>query len=106
MKTWYERVGGPCSHSSSNKPSDHEDVSEVDQILLRLYKAVDIQEAVRCNNLLDKDNVNNASQFLAPNHQHRPSRADISHNPLNSLTNEAPAVVSELSPKLTGTKNR
>jgi hypothetical protein len=32
MKTWYDRVSGPCSHSSSDKPDDHEGISPVDQL--------------------------------------------------------------------------
>jgi hypothetical protein len=38
--------------------SDHEDLSEVDQLSVHLYvehqEALDIQEAIRRNNLLDK----------------------------------------------------
>jgi hypothetical protein len=71
MKAHYERVSGPCSHSNSHNPSDHEDLSVVDELSVRLFmefqESVDIQEAIRCDNLLEKENVNNASQFLAPN---------------------------------------
>jgi hypothetical protein len=54
----YERVSAPRSHSTSNDPGDHEDLSELDQLCLRLYveyqEALDIQEAIKHDNLLDK----------------------------------------------------
>jgi hypothetical protein len=65
MKGRYKRVSGPCSHSTSGNPSNNEDLSEVDGLSVRLY--VEFQETLRCNNLLEKENINNASQFLAPN---------------------------------------
>jgi hypothetical protein len=71
MKVWYERVSGPCSHSTSGNPSDHEDLSAVDELSVHLYvefqEAVDIQEALRHDKLLEKENINNASKYLAPN---------------------------------------
>jgi hypothetical protein len=46
----YERVTGPCSHSSSNNPGDHEDLLEVDELSVCLYvkyqEVVDIHEAL------------------------------------------------------------
>ena len=59
------------THSSSNNPNDHEDLLEVDKLSVRLYveyqEAVDVQEALRHDNLLEKENIQNASNFLAPN---------------------------------------
>jgi hypothetical protein len=90
VQVWYERVSGPCSHSSSNNQGDHEDLSEVDQLLVCLYveyqEAVDIQEAIRRDNLLDKETVNNASQFLAPNPQPLPCLGDVTHKPLSTIS--------------------
>jgi len=44
---------------------------EVDKLSVHLYveyqEAVDIQEALRCDILLEKENIQNASNFLAPN---------------------------------------
>jgi hypothetical protein len=61
MKAHYERVSAPGSHSTSNDPGDHEDLSELDQLCLWLYaefqEALDIQEAIKRDNLLDKENV-------------------------------------------------
>jgi hypothetical protein len=111
LKSHYERVSAPGSHSTSNDPGDHEDLSELDQLCLWLYmeyqEALDIQEAIRCNNLLDKENVHNASQFLAPNPQPLPCSVAVTHHPLSTISNEAPALVNgEVSPKpLVGTKN-
>jgi len=51
-------------------PDDHEDLSVLDELCVRLIveyqEVVDIQEALRCNNMLEKENIHNASQFLAP----------------------------------------
>jgi len=78
IKARYERVTGPYSHSSSDNPGEQKDLLEVDQLSVRLYmkyqEGVDIQEAIRHDNLLDKDYINNASQFLAPNSQTFPSQ--------------------------------
>jgi hypothetical protein len=67
MKAHYERASAPGSHSTSNDPGDHEDLSELDQLCLRLFaefqEALEIQEAIKRDNLLDKENVANASQF-------------------------------------------
>jgi hypothetical protein len=61
MKAHYERVSAPRSHSTSNDPGDHEGLSELDQLCLRLYaefqEALDIQEAIKRDNLLDKENI-------------------------------------------------
>ena len=109
MKVRYDRTTGPGTHSSSDNPGDHEDVLPVDEVAVRLYveyqEAVDIQEALRRDNLQDKENVNNASQFLAPNPQPLPRSLDT-RNPLSSLTNEVPSLVTEISPKPTGTKKQ
>ncbi len=82
----------------------------VDELAVRLYieyqKAVDAQDALKHDNLLEKENVNNISQFLAPHPQPLPCSADISHNPLSSLTNEVPLLVSEILPKPTMTKKQ
>ncbi len=98
MKVQYERVTGPGTHSCSDNPGDHEDILLADELAVGLYieyqEAVDAQEALRCNNLQDKENVNNACQFLAPHPQPLPRSADISCNPLSSLTNEVPSLVS------------
>jgi hypothetical protein len=71
MKPRHERVSGPGSHSNSHNPTDHEDLSVVDELSVCLFvefqESVDIQEALRRNNLLETENINNASQFLAPN---------------------------------------
>jgi hypothetical protein len=100
MKAHYERVSAPGSHSTSNDPGDHEDLSEMDQLCMRLYveyqEALDIQEAIKCNNLLDKENVTNASQFLAPNPQPFPCSVAVTHHPLSAMSNEAPALVKPL----------
>jgi hypothetical protein len=92
MKVRYYRVSGPCSHLSSHNPGDHE--------------AVDIQEMIRRNNLLEKDNVSNASQFLKPNHPPLPRTSAVTQNPLSAIYNEAPALVNKVSPKLIGTKKQ
>ncbi len=46
MKERYKRVSGTCSHSTSGNPSNHEDLSEVDEVSVHLYvkfqKTVDI----------------------------------------------------------------
>jgi len=109
MKVRYDRTTGPGTHSSSDNPGDHEDVLPVDEIAVRLYveyqEAVDIQEALRRDNLQDKENVNNASQFLAPNPQPLPRSSDT-RNPLSSLSSEIPSLVNEISPKPTGTKKQ
>jgi hypothetical protein len=90
----YERVSAPGSHSTSNDPGDHEDLSELDQLCLRLYveyqEALDIQEAIKHDNLLDKENIANALQFLAPNPQPLPRSVAITHHPLSTISNEAP----------------
>ncbi len=50
MKARYESVSCPCSHSNSRNPSDHEDLSEVDELSVCLFmefqESVDIQEAL------------------------------------------------------------
>jgi len=98
MKVHYERVSAPGSHSSSNDPGDHEDLSELEQLCLRLYveyqEALDIQEAIRCDNLLDKENIANTLQFLAPNPQPL-SHSVVTHHPLSAISNEAPALVND-----------
>jgi hypothetical protein len=104
MKAHYERVSAPGSHSTSNDPGDHEDLSELDQLCLRLYaefqEALDIQEAIKCDNLLDKENVAHALQFLAPNPQPLPCSVAVTRHPLSAISNEAPALVNdEVSPK-------
>ena len=110
MKVQYERITGPGTHSCSDNPGDHEDVLPIDELAVRLYieyqEAVDAQEAYRCNNLLEKENINNASQFLAPHPQPLPRSADISRNPLSSLSNEVPSLISEMSPKVIGTNKQ
>jgi hypothetical protein len=62
----YERAMGPHSHSSTNNPGDCEDLSEVDELSVCLYveyqEVVDIQEALKHNNLLDKENVRGDSK--------------------------------------------
>ena len=104
MKVNFERVSAPGSHSSSNDPGDHEDLSELEQLCLRLYgeyeEALDIQEAIRRDNLLDKENVANSTQFLAPNPQPLPRSVAVTRHPLSAISNEAPALVNdEISPK-------
>jgi hypothetical protein len=109
MKVRYGRNTGPGTHSSSDNPGDHEDVLVVDEPAVRLYvkyqEAIDIQEALKCDNLQEKKNVNVASQFLAPNPQPLPRSSDT-RNPLSSLSNEIPSLVNEISPKPTGTKKQ
>jgi hypothetical protein len=65
MKSHYERVSAPGGHSSSNDPRNHEDLLELNQLCLHLYveyqEAFDIQEAIRCDNLLEMENFHNAS---------------------------------------------
>jgi hypothetical protein len=110
VKKRYERVNGPGTHSSSSNPSDHEDVLVVDQLASRIFveykEAIDIQEALKRDNLQDKENVDNASQFLEPHPQLLPRSTDITSNPLSSLTNEVPSLISEISPKPTITKKQ
>jgi hypothetical protein len=110
MKVRYERITGPGTHSCSDNPGDHEDVLPVDELTIRLYieyqEAVEAQEACRCNNLLEKENITNASQFLAPHPQPLPCSVDISCKPLSSLSNEVPSLVTEISPKVIGTKKQ
>ncbi len=81
----------------------------VDELAVRLYveyqEAIDIQEALKHDNLLEKENINGASQFLAPHPQPLPHSTDT-HNPLSSLSNEIPSLVSEISPKPTTTKKQ
>jgi hypothetical protein len=111
IKARYERVNGPGTHSSNN-PNNHEDLSEVDKLSVCLYveyqEAVDIQEALRCNNLLEKEIIQNASNFLAPNPQPLPRTSDVICNPLSTISSEAPALVNDdVSPKLSiGTKKQ
>jgi len=99
MKHHYERVSAPGSHSSSNDPGDHEDLSELDQMCVRLYQeyqeALDILEAIKRDNLLDKENVANATQFLAPNPQPLPRSVAVTRHPLSAISNEAPALVND-----------
>jgi hypothetical protein len=103
---------GPGTHSSSNNPNDHEDLLEVDKLSVHLYveyqEAVDNQEALRRDNLLEKENIQNASNFLAPNPQPLPCSSDVIQNPLSAISNEAPALVNnDVSPKPTvGTKKQ
>jgi hypothetical protein len=109
MTARYKRVSGPCSHSSSDNPCDHEDVSEIDELSVHLYmeyqEALDIQEAIQCNNLPEKEKVNNASQFLAPNPPPLPRASAVTQHPLSTISNEAPALVNEVSHKCIGTEN-
>ncbi len=110
MKIRYERVNGPGHHSSSSSPSDHEDVLVVDQLASRIFiehqEAVDVQEALKRDNAQDKENVDNASQFLAPHPRPLPRSADVTRNPLSSLSNEVPSLISETSLKPTTTKKQ
>jgi hypothetical protein len=110
VKIRYERVNGPGRHSSSCNPSDHEDVLMVDQLASRIFveyqEAIDIQEALKRDNLQDKENVNNASQFLAFHPQPLPRSSDVTRNPLSSLSNEVPSLVSDISPKPATTKKQ
>ncbi len=76
----YRRIDG---HDQKNRAS----CALSDSLVRKYQEAVDIQEALRRDNLQDKENVNNASQFLAPNPQPLPRSLDT-HNPLSSLTNE------------------
>ncbi len=82
----------------------------VNELAVRLYseyqEAIDIQEALQHDNILDNENISNASQFLAPHPQPLPRSADIGHNPLSSLSNEVPSLTSKISPKQTGTKKQ
>jgi hypothetical protein len=73
---------------------------------MEYQEAVDIQEAIRCNNLLDKENINNASQFSAPNPQPLLHTSDVTHNPLRAISNKVPALVNKLTPKPVDTKNQ
>ncbi len=70
---------------------------------MEFQESVDIQEALRCDNLLEKENINNTSQFLAPN---PPPLPRATRNPLSAISNEAPALVNEVSPKHIGTKKQ
>jgi preprotein translocase subunit SecD len=112
IKARYDRVNGPGTHSSSNNPNDHEDLLEVDKLSVHLYveyqEAVDIQEALQPNNLLEKENIQNASNFLAPNPQPLPRSSDVTQNPLSAISNEAPTLVNDdVPPKPTiGTKKQ
>jgi hypothetical protein len=107
-----DRVNGPGTHSSSNNPNDNENLLEVDKLSMRLYveyqEVVDIQEALRCDNLLEKENIQNASNFLAPYPQPLPCSSDVIWNPLSAIFNKAPALVNnDVSPKPTiGTKKQ
>ncbi len=59
----------------------------------------------RLDNLKEKENIDDASQFLALHPQPLPHSLDTC-NPLSSLTNEVPSLVNEISPKPTGTKKQ
>jgi hypothetical protein len=91
---------------------DHEDLSVLDELWVWLFveyqEVVDIQEALQHDNMLEKENIHNASHFLAPNPQPLPRTSETIHNPLSSISNEAPALVNdEMSPKpLIGTKKQ
>ena len=66
--------------------------------MLTVVCALDIQEAIKRDNLLDKENVANASQFLAPNPQPLPGSVAVTRHPLSAISNEA-LVNDEVSPK-------
>jgi hypothetical protein len=106
IKARYDRVNSTGTHSSSNNPNDHDDLLEVDKLSVRLYveyqEAVDIQEALQWDNLLEKENIQNESNFLAPNPQPLPHSSDVIQNSLSAISNEAPALVNDdVSPKPT-----
>jgi hypothetical protein len=109
MKVWYDRITGPGTHSSLSNPGNHEDVLVVDELAVRLYveyqEAFDLQEALKHDNLLEKENINVASQFLAHHPQPLPHSTDTC-NPLSSLSNEIPSLVSKISPKPTTMKKQ
>jgi hypothetical protein len=83
-------------------------LSEVDELFVCLYiecqETIDIQEVSRYGNLLEKENINIASQCLAPNPQSLPRSGNGTHNPLSAISREVPALVNEVSPKFVGTK--
>ena len=75
---------------------------------MQYQEVVDIQEALWRNNMLEKENVHNASQFLATNPQPLPRTSEMIHNPLSIISYEVPALVNnEVSHKpLVGTKKQ
>ena len=62
---------------------------------MEYQEAVDIQEALQRDNLLEKENIQNASNFLVPNPWPIPQTSDAIHNPLSAINNEAPALVND-----------
>jgi len=77
-------------------------------LFVKYQVVVDIQEALQCDNMLEKENIHNASQFLAPNPQPLPCTSETICNPLSAISHEVPALVNnEVSPKpLVGTKKQ
>jgi hypothetical protein len=71
-----------------NPSGDHEDILEFDQLCVQLY--VEYQEAIKHNNLLDKENIHNASQFLVPNPQPLACSGAATCHPLSAISNEVP----------------
>jgi len=105
MKARYEKVSAPGSHSAAQDPKSHEDLMEVDQLAVKLYteyqEAADIQEALKRDAALQKENIENASQFLAPHPKPLPRSLDGNgnRNPLSSISNDAPYLISETTAK-------
>jgi hypothetical protein len=83
IKVWHKRVTGPCNHSSLDTSGHHEELLEVEQPSICLcvvyQEIVDIQKAIRHENLLDKEKIQNASQCLAPNPKPLPQTFDAIH---------------------------
>jgi hypothetical protein len=108
MKVQYERITGPGTHSCSDNPGYQEDVCQLlSGSILSIKRLWTFKR--HCDATIyvqEKENVNNASQLLAPHPQPLPRSADISRNPLSSLTNEVPLLVTDISPKPTGTKKQ
>jgi len=78
---------------------------QVDQLTVKLYtkyqEAADIQEALKQDAALHKENIKNASKFLGSHPRPIPCslKSNGSHIPLSSLTNNAPSLISETTAK-------
>jgi hypothetical protein len=70
MKARSDKVSAPGLHLAAQDPKCYEDHMEVDQLAVKLYteyqEAADIQEALNWDAALQKENIENALQFLAP----------------------------------------
>jgi hypothetical protein len=68
-------------------------------LCVRLYveyqEALDIQEVIKRDSVLDKENVANVSHFLVPTPQPLPRSVAVTRHPFSAISNEAPALVND-----------